>query len=134
MAPTTETYRAQPRVTTSCYDADYSQVPRRPTGGLVYLCALQDRTRVRSVVVECTQTFDPATSIDVGTQKGGYNDILNNVAVPAAGNPITSGVDVPKSVLANTWVMLGLSAMAVNFRNAVTKGHLKVYVTTEVFA
>jgi hypothetical protein len=128
----TETYRAQPRVTTSCYDVDYSQV--RSTGGLVYLCLLQDRTRVRSVVVECTQTFDPATTIDVGTEKGGYNDILNNVAVPAAGNPITSGVDVPQSVLAHTWVMLGYIKVAVNFRNAVTAGHLKVYVTTEVFA
>src|SRR5262249_18683608 len=77
----TETYRAQPRTTTSCYEVDWQQVKG---GGGIYLCSLQDKSVVRGAIVECTAPFAAAATFSLGTQIGGYKDLFASAPIPAA--------------------------------------------------
>jgi hypothetical protein len=127
-----ETYRAQPRTTTSCYEVDGTDAPG---GGIVYLCSLQDRTIVRSVIVECTASFDSGSTFSMGTQLGGYTDFFpalpNPAAIPAAGGVLVSSLE--QYQIANTWTMNGQSAVALTLDQAPPQtAKLRIYLTTEV--
>jgi hypothetical protein len=123
----TETYRAQPRTTTSCYDVDWMQVLG---GGIVYLCLLQDRTIVRGVVVECTAPFSPGSTFSLGTQLGLYKDVFSSVSIPSQDGVLMSSVTNDK--LNNTWKMNGFNAVGLILDQAPTSGHLRIYITTEL--
>jgi hypothetical protein len=129
LAPSaTETYRAQPRTTTSCYDVDWSQVPGAHS--VVLLCLLQDRTIVRGVVVECTAPFGPGSTFSLGTQLGSYTDVFSGASIPSQDGVLMSSV--PNDKLSNTWKMNQRNAVGVIFDQTPTTGHLRIYITTEV--
>jgi hypothetical protein len=125
----TETYRAQPRTTTSCYDVDWTQVPG---GGIVYLCELQNQTIVRSVVVECTGTasFSTGSKFSLGTQLGGYTDFFSAVPIPTAGGVVISSL--ANYQLSSTWIMNGESSVALTLDQPPASGHLRIYITCDV--
>ena len=125
-----ESYRAEPRTTTTLYQVDYKLVPN---GGAVYLFVIQPKTIINHIIIECTETFSSATTISGGTQVGLYTDFWSRISIPPAGNIITSLIP-DADLVGNTWAPGNLNSFAVTLspETKLTAGHLSIYVTMDV--
>lgn len=125
-----ETYRAQTRMLTGRYEANCHGLGN---GSLFYICTLQPRMVIRSAIVEVTEVFSTATTLDMGSQPGSYADQFAGVSVPTAGALILS-LDAVPAVIGNTWDTNATIALQFHNSATLTTGKLTVYLTTELLA
>lgn len=125
----TEVYRSVPRIVTSCFDVNCNGLG---DGGVVYTTNLQVKMVLKSIVVEVTETFSTATTLDIGSFTGGFTDLINGISAPVLHGVITNFI-TSAPMVANTWATGDVIGVRTNTGGPVlATGKLRIYITTEM--
>jgi len=131
-------YRCQPRNTTTCYDLAGS-IPS--SGSFNYIAFTQPKTIIRSVVIECSQTFTTTGSFNgitmnlniLSTTSVFLGSIISGVIIPTTlGQVVLDGSAIPSNIISDIWSGDNYLVVVFTYAGTITAGSVKIYVTTEV--